>query len=92
MGLTLVNRDSSVAGAFPESDDNSDRVDWLMRDRSEQMAGSISDMTQRWRKTWDLKTQRVVRDVRTSLWLILDHSAGGGVEYFWTSRVLMKLA
>ncbi len=91
-GLTLVNADAAGAGVFPEADDDNDRVDWLLRDRTAQVSANLSDMTQQWHAMYDLRAQRVIRSAESSLFLIFDHGSGGGVVAAWYSRVLVKLA
>ena len=90
-GLCMVNKDAVSAGAVPEADVNADRADWLLRGRSRNLSGNLSDPTQVFHREYDLRAQRVLRSEEQTLALILDHGSGGGIDFFWMSRILMKL-
>ncbi len=89
-GLVMVNDDQFSAGAVPEADANADRADWLLRARSRNTAAAISDSSQLWVRSYDLHSQRVLRSEKQTLALVLDQSSGGGVVFYWMSRVLVK--
>ncbi len=91
-GVVLVNSDAAAAGAFPDADDMTDRVDWMMRDRSRNMVSSLSDSSQSWKREYDLRGQRVIRTEESGLYIILDQSINGGVTVSTFSRVLVKFA
>ena len=90
-GLCMVNRDAVAAGAVPEADVNSDRADWLLRGRARNNCFALADSTQMFHREYDLRAQRVLRSEEQTLALILDHGSGGGIDFFWMSRILMKL-
>ncbi len=69
-----------------------DRVDWMMRDRSRNMVSSLSDSSQSWKREYDLRGQRVIRTEESGLYIILDQSINGGVTVSTFSRVLVKFA
>ncbi len=89
-GLVLENIDQASAGGHPDADVNSDQADWLLRNRSRNTAAAISDSSQLFHRTYDLKAQRVLRSEQMSLYLIVDQSSGGGIVMFYSTRVLIK--
>ena len=92
-GITTVNGDAVSAAAFPDPDDQSDRVSWLIRGRLMGNADSLSDTSQWQRDQYDLRAQRVLRDERQELHLILHNSSGGAAarSYAVFARVLMRM-
>lgn len=90
-GITTVSAEALTAGALPEADVDTDAVDWMLRGFVVNRMSDLSDQSQTSWRHYDLKAQRVLRDARMRLALILDHSSGGGVFWSYMARVLVKL-
>ena len=90
-GLCMVNLDAFAAGAVPDADSNVDRADWLLRGRSRNYMTQLSGTSDAFVRSYDLRAQRVLRSEEMTLALILDHGSGGGINFFWMSRILVKL-
>jgi len=91
-GILVVNGDAAAVGQFPEADDPSDRAGWLVRGRMFNIQDSLSDQSQWTRVQLDLRSQRILRNERDELHLILDTAATGfSALYAAYVRVLMKL-
>jgi len=90
-GIVFVDADAVVAGAFPDADDEDERVDWLVRDRlfcvlGTQTRGGAGH------SALDLRAQRKYRSELDQLRVIfdLDLNGTGGVFISFIFRVLMK--
>ena len=92
-GITLVNADARAAGAFPDPEDMAETAGWLYRARMLGIHDSVSDGAQDQKKSADLRSQRILRNERDELHLIVHNGSGGGAILFWSAfiRVLIKL-
>jgi len=93
-GTVWVDSDAVVAGAFPDADVETEKVDWLMRSRMVVLgpnAGSI--FLQPPMRSYDIRSQRICRADNDELRLICDINAitTGGVFITFISRVLLRL-
>ncbi len=92
-GILVVNQDAfSTAGALPDSDDMSDRPDYVMRGRMQNKQSSLSDASQWTMRHYDLRAQRILHSEEDVLALVVDNvSTGISVEYSTFIRALIKL-
>jgi len=92
-GIVLMAGEAASAGAFPEADDEDERVDWMGRGRMMSTMSSLGDGAALGRVSRDLRAQRVIRDEFQQLRLILDLDAvaAGGILVTFITRVLVKM-
>jgi len=91
-GIILVNADARAAGAFPDADDMSETAGWLARGRMMVVQSDLSDRSQWDEVHMDLRSQRVLRNEKDELHLILDNgSASFTANWAAMIRVLVKL-
>jgi len=92
-GIVLLSGEAVSAGAFPEADDEDERVDWLGRGRMFAITTTIGDGASIGHMERDLRAQRVIRDEFQQLRLILDIDATGTGGFFVTfiTRVLLRM-
>ena len=92
-GIVLLAGEAVSAGAFPEADDEDERVDWLARGRMHAITNNISVMPNFAHIERDLRAQRRIRDEFQKLTLILDVDANGSGGLFVTfiTRVLLRM-
>ena len=95
LGVVWLDGDAVAAGAFPEADAASERVDWLMRGRMKihRFAAASLDMVPIAEKAWDIRSQRICRAERDELQMICDLDAltVGGVFITGIIRTLVRL-
>ena len=93
-GIVFVDNDAAAAGAYPDADDEDERVDWMVRDRlfcytapeaGVQVIAAHSAL--------DLRAQRIRRTESDKLTLIMDMDLNGtgGVFVSFIVRVLMRM-
>ncbi len=89
-GIVTVNADARAAGAFPDSDELTERAGWLVRGRLLNIMDTLNESSQWTGVKLDLRSQRVIRNEDEELHLIVDNA--GSFVFEWTAfmRVLMK--
>ena len=92
-GITFVNRDAAVAGAYPDSDSESDRADWLMRGVLSTTVVGLADGQAYAYRQGDIRSQRVWRAEESNLYIIFDDndSEAGGLFVSFMIRILLRL-
>ena len=90
-GIVLVNADARAAGAFPDPEDLADRAGWLARGRLMTVQDSLSDASQWDRVALDLRSQRVMRNEKDELHLLVHNTTTGTLLWAAYIRVLMKM-
>ncbi len=92
-GITFVNDDAAVAVAYPDVDDETERVDWLVR--GQLVIPSGADLRDRPLPSvhYDGRSARVCRAEKDRLFLLvdLDSTDTGGVFLHGVVRVLVRL-
>ncbi len=90
-GMVLISGEAASAGAFPDADDEDERVDWLGRGRMHCLTAVLNENTAHMER--DLRAQRVIRDEFQQLRLImdLDLNGTGGVFVTFITRVLLRM-
>jgi len=76
-GIVIVSTEARQASALPDADDMSDRHDWLVRGRLDTIQLSLSDSSQWASRSYDLRTQRVLRSEESELVLVVDAGSDG---------------
>jgi len=93
-GVVWMHADAVAAGAFPDADDEGERVDWLVRGQMITEPPALgSEFGGAGRKSMDLRTQRICRADDDQLRLIFDDPGlgSGGVFVDLMVRTLVKL-
>ena len=92
-GIVLVSGEAAAASAFPDADDEDERVDWMVRGRMHAFASDLNHVQNNTHVERDLRAQRIIRDEFQSLRLILDADANGTGGFFVTfiTRVLLRM-
>jgi len=92
-GILFMDQEAVSAGAFPDVDDEDERVDWMARGRMVAMTQAIGDSTAIVHKTLDLRAKRICRSELESLQLILDNDVNGtgGLFVTFSIRTLMMM-
>ncbi len=92
-GIVVMNSDARAAGAFPDTDDVSDRPDWMIRGRMQSISENLSKLSNQDHRVIDLKSQRVLHSEEDELQLIFDNTSEGFAIFFSLFiRVLVKWA
>ncbi len=92
-GIVLLAGEAVSAGAFPDADDEDERVDWMGRGRMHVKTSNLNEGRDMGHMTRDLRAQRVIRDEFQQLRLIVDADANGagGIFLTFAIRVLLKM-
>ncbi len=93
-GIVWVDQDAASAGAFPDADDEDERVDWLSRGRMVKMIDTTTGNGKLLEhKHVDSRSQRVCRSENDQLTLILnsDTNGTGGLFVTYSVRTLMRM-
>ncbi len=92
-GIVYMDGEAVSAGAFPDVDDEDERVDWLGRGRMVAITDVLNKPDSLVHRTYDLRSQRVNRSELDSLQLILnsDVAGSGGLFVTFIVRVLMRM-
>ena len=90
-GITFVNEDARIAGAYPDTDDEDERIDWLGRGQLYVVTPVINENIAY--AKYDLRAQRLVRHEYNKLMTIydVDTNGTGGVFYTSFTRVLVRM-
>ena len=90
-GIVALDGEAVSAGAFPEADDEDERVDWLVRGALHASTAVLFENTSYVER--DLRAQRMLRDEFKKLRIIFDVDgvAAGGLFMFYMVRVLMRM-
>jgi len=93
MGITWLDTDAVVAGAFPDVDVAAERVDWLYRSRmfTQGETSVVQGMVAT--EVADIRSQRICRADLDQLTLIVDVNSitGGGIFLTFIARILLRL-
>jgi len=90
-GIAMVAGEAVAAMAFPEPDDENERVAWMWRDGGSTTMSDLFDKSQEVTYRFDIGSQRIYRDELQQCRLIFNQSAGGGVFVSFGIRVLVRL-
>ena len=93
-GIAILNTDAVVAGAFPDADNENEKIDWLVRGRLvTEPPRTGSEFGQHGRQTLDIRSARIIRAEDTQVHLVADDpgAGGGGVFLSLMVRMLLKL-
>ena len=90
-GIVLLDGEAVSAGAFPDTDDEDERVDWMARGRMHAATAVLFENTSHTER--DLGASRIIRDEFKSLRLIMDTDgvAAGGLFVTFFTRVLVRM-
>ena len=93
-GITMMSRDSVVAGALPDPEVASDQPGWMLRDFRAVLTHDAEHAQAIQHMTYDLRAQRRFTGPSNELEFVSKNLAGGGtsVEYAILSRVLCRLS
>lgn len=89
-GIVTMNADARAAGAFPDAEDVSDRAGWMMRGRLVTISANLSEASQWDRRTYDIRSQRVLRDEEQELQLVLNNITANDLSWSVYIRLLVK--
>jgi len=92
-GIVLLAGEAVSAGAFPDADDEDERVDWLGRGRIVNTTDLLFRPENMRFRAYDLRAQRIIRDEFQQLRLILDVDSNGTGGLFVNvfCRVLLRM-
>ena len=92
-GVVFINEDAVAAAAFPETDNEGERPDYIHRGRVFIAANALNLPNPAGIVHKDLRAQRICRSEEDDLRLIcdLDSVAAGGVFITFMSRILIRL-
>ena len=92
-GIVFVNSDAVAVSAFPDADDEDERVDWLGRGRLFVITDTLNKGEAVSHAMYDLRAQRIHRVENEQLRLVcdLDLNGTGGIWLTFIARVLMRM-
>ena len=92
-GIAYVSSEAVNAGAFPDADDEDERIDWLGRGRMVAITDVLGKPDNLMHRFYDLRAQRINRSEFDSLRLILnsDSNGTGGLFVTFSARCLIRM-
>ena len=90
-GITTVNADARAALAFPDPSDLGETAGWMVRGRLVATSLNLVGNQEITRTMLDIRSQRVFRNEKDELHLIVDNGPSAGCEWTAFIRVLVKL-
>jgi len=92
-GIAYISSEAVGAAAFPEADDEDERIDWMGRGRMVAITDVLGKPDALIHRMYDLRAQRINRSEFDSLRLILnsDVNGSGGLFVTFIARVLIRM-
>ena len=90
LGITTMQGDALAALAYPDPQEDSDRVGWLWRAQKIVASDSVNDSSQFARFVFDIRTSRSLRGADMNMLLILHYAGADSVNFDGFIRLLVK--
>ena len=90
-GVLWVDADALSAGALPDTDVESENVDYMLRGCLFGSQSDLADSSQWTRVSHDVRGQRVCRTDQDHLVLVLDNALANSLNFRLFSRTLVRL-